>query len=163
MPGRSHLEIATEDPRSPDVEAMLATHLAFARGNTPPEDAHALELDGLLEPSLTFVAARRDGRLMAIGALRELSAGHGELKSMHTAEDARGQGIGRAMLAHLLDLARRRGYSRVSLETGSHPDFLPARAMYEKAGFATTGPFGDYGESPHSTYMTLALRGEDGA
>jgi putative acetyltransferase len=150
--------IAPDDPRSEDVRLLIARHLAFARSVTPPEDVHALDLDGLVEPGLSFFSYRADGELLAIGALKHLDDEHAEVKSMHTAEAARGRGIGRAMLDHLLVVARERGYRRVSLETGAMDAFIPARALYRCAGFEPTGPFGDYGPSPNSAYMTLELR-----
>jgi putative acetyltransferase len=156
-PRTAGLQVGPDDPEAGDVRALLATHLTFARSQTPPEDAHALELAELRDPSITFVSARRDGELVAVGALRELSANHGEIKSMHTSEAARGQGAGGAVLRYLVGLACERAYRHVSLETGAHPMFAPARALYAKAGFVPCGPFGDYRESSYSIYMTLAL------
>lgn len=149
--------ITEEDPRAADVQALLATHLGFARDQTPPEDAHALDLDGLLDPSVTFFTARRDGRLVAMGALRELDPTHGEVKSMHTAEAARGRGLGRAMIEHLLTVARTRGYRRLSLETGTMAAFAPSRALYERAGFVRCPPFAGYPDSPNSAYYVIEL------
>ncbi len=140
-----------------DVLSVLEPHLVFARGTSPPEDVHALDLGGLLDPALTLFSARRAGRLLAIGALKVLEETHAELKSMHTAEDARRQGVGRAMLDHLVGVARDRGCRRVSLETGSMEAFAPARALYASAGFSPCGPFGGYWPSPNSTYLTLRL------
>jgi putative acetyltransferase len=151
------VRIAIDDPRAPDVQALLARHLAFAHQHTPAEGVHALALDGLVDPAVTVFSARRDGQLLAMGALRELDDTHAELKSMHTAEPARGQGIGRAMVEHLLGVARQRGYRRVSLETGSVDAFAPARSLYASAGFAPCRPFGDYQLSPTSAFMTLLL------
>jgi putative acetyltransferase len=150
--------IAVDDPRAADVYALLERHLEFARATTPPEDVHALDLDGLLDPAVTFCSARQDGELLAIGALKEIDATHGELKSMHTAAAARRTGVGRAMVAHLLDLARERGYQRVSLETGTMEAFEPARALYEASGFAACGPFDGYAPSPSSAFMTRTLQ-----
>jgi putative acetyltransferase len=150
--------ISLDDPRADDVRGLLAAHLAFARAVTPPEDVHALDLDGLLDPSVLFFSFRVDGTVLAIGALKHLDDDHAEVKSMHTAESARGLGIGRAMLDHLLGVARAKGYRRVSLETGAMAAFAPARALYANAGFEPTGPFGDYEASPNSAFMTLALR-----
>jgi putative acetyltransferase len=150
-------EIAIDDPGAPDVRRLLATHLAFARAPTPPEDAHALDVDGLLDPSVTFFSLRRDGALLAVAALKQLDAEHAEVKSMHTVEAARGQGIGRRMIEHLIAVARESGYRRLSLETGSMAEFAPARSLYASAGFGRCEPFGDYRDSPNSTYMTLAL------
>jgi putative acetyltransferase len=148
---------AADDPRARDVLALLETHLAFARSTSPPEDTHALDLIGLLDESVSFYSVRGDGELVGIGALKELDATHVEIKSMHTAANARRQGVGRVMLEHLIETARCAGYERVSLETGSVAAFAPARALYASAGFAVCEPFGNYRLSPNSTYMTLVL------
>jgi putative acetyltransferase len=153
-------EISTDDPRAADVRALLERHLAFANLHSPPEDVHALDVAGLLDPGITFYSFRLNGELLAVGALRRLDEEHAELKSMHTTEEARGRGIGRAMLDHLLGVARERGFRRVSLETGSMAAFAPARDMYTKAGFTECAPFGDYFVSPNSTCMTLSLEGK---
>lgn len=149
--------IAPDDPRRDDVRALLERHLAFAHQHSPPEDVHALDVDGLLDPALTFFSARVDGVLLGVGALKELDAEHGEVKSMHTAAAARGKGIGRSMLTHLVAVARQRGYRRLSLETSPAEAFGPARAMYASAGFAPCEPFADYAPSPSSTFFTLPL------
>src|SRR6185503_7772986 len=151
--------IAVDDPGAGDVRALLATHLAFANQHSPPEDVHALDVEALLDPAVTFFGYRRAGRLLAIGALRRMDGEHAEVKSMHTASEARGQGIGRAMLAHLIAEARTRGYRRLSLETGTMAAFAPARALYEAAGFVVCEPFGSYFHSPNSVCMTLSLNG----
>jgi putative acetyltransferase len=150
-------EISTDDPRAEDVRRLLEAHLAFANSHSPPEDVHALDIDDLLDPAVTFLSFRRNGVLLGVGALKQLDAGHCELKSMHTTEAARGHGIGRAMVDQLIGLARDRGLHRVSLETGSMAAFAPARALYASAGFTPCGPFGDYNPSRNSTFMTLAL------
>jgi putative acetyltransferase len=150
-------EILVDDPAAGDVRELLERHLAFARAQSPPEDVHALDGGGLLDPSVTFFSYRRSGELLAVGALRPLDARHAELKSMHTAEAARGRGIGRAILAHIIGVARDRGYRRISLETGSVAAFAPARALYASHGFVPCAPFGGYHPSPYSTFMTLAL------
>jgi putative acetyltransferase len=150
-------QIAIDDPSAPDVRRLLATHLAFARAQTPPEDAHALDVEGLLEPGVTFFSFRRDGALLGVAALKRLDPEHAEVKSMHTVEAARGRGIARAMVEHLIAVARAAGYRRLSLETGSMAAFAPARALYASVGFEPCEPFGEYRRSPNSTYMTLAL------
>ncbi len=150
-------EITIDDPGAPDVQELLAAHLSFARALTPPEDAHALDADGLLDPSVTFYGFRRDGELLAVGTLKRLDRDHAEVKSMHTVQAARGQGISRRMIEHLIAAARVGGYRRLSLETGSMAEFAPARALYASAGFETCGPFGNYRASPNSTYMTICL------
>ena len=149
--------IAVDDPRAEDVRALLEAHLAFAREVTPPEDVHALDIEGLLDPSVTFFSARLDGELVGIGALKQLDDSHAELKSMHTVEAARCRGVGRAMVDHLLSVAAERRCRRVSLETGTMDVFAPARGLYTKAGFAPCEPFGDYRASRNSAYMTITL------
>jgi putative acetyltransferase len=153
----SPFAIAVDDPRVADVYALLERHLAFAMEHTPPEDVHALDLDGLLDPTVTFFSARSEDELLAIGALKQLDDGHGELKSMHTARAARRQGVGRAMVEHLVNLGRQRGYRHISLETGTMDAFAPARSLYQVMGFTVCGPFDNYSMSPSSTFMTLTL------
>jgi putative acetyltransferase len=153
--GMGPLVIGIDDPCAGDVRALLDQHLVFANEHTPPQDVHALDLNELLNPAVTLFSARRDRQLFAIGALKQLNETHVELKSMHTAEAARGQGIGQAMVDHLLGVARHRGYRRVSLETGAVDAFGPARSLYMRSGFTPCRPFGNYPESPNSAFMTL--------
>ncbi|HYF73142.1 MAG TPA: GNAT family N-acetyltransferase [Nocardioides sp.] len=150
--------IAVDDPRAEDVRALLERHLTFANNHSPPEDVHALDVEALVHPSITFVSYRVAGELLGVGALKDLGEGHGELKSMHTAAEARGRGIAGAVLVHLIGLARERGLTRLSLETGTPEAFRPARSLYARHGFVECGPFGDYAPSAYSTFMTLALR-----
>ncbi len=149
--------IEVVDPRQDEVRALLEQHLAFARSVTPPEHVHALDLDGLLDPSVTLYGLRVEGELLGVGAIKQLDVDHVELKSMHTSQRARRQGIGRAMVDHLVSVAVARGARRVSLETGTMAAFAPARALYAEAGFVPCGPFGDYRPSPTSAFMTRAL------
>lgn len=151
------LVIAVDDPRREDVRAVLATHLRFAREVTPHQGVHALDLDGLLDPTVAFFSARADGAVLAVGALKHLDDGHAELKSMHVVESARRGGIGRAMVEHLVAVAAERGYERVSLETGTMRAFAPARAFYAAMGFEPCDPFGEYASSPTSACMTIWL------
>ncbi len=153
----TYRKIIPEDPRQFQVQALLDRHLEFALAQTPPEHSFALDTDGLLDPAVTVYSCREDGSVLGIGAIKRIGPGHAELKSMHTAEGARGRGIGRAMLDHLLDVARDQGYVRVSLETGTTPAFAPARTLYESAGFVPCGPFGGYQVSADNTFMTLDL------
>ncbi len=156
--GLQPIVVRVDDPRTPDVSDLLRVHLDFARATTPPEDVHALDIEALVHPAITFVAARDPQHvLLGVGALKLLDAGHAELKSMHTAAAARGRGVGRAVVAHLLVMAAERGIRRVSLETGSGAAFAPARALYAALGFVECGPFADYPDSPRSTYMTMTL------
>jgi putative acetyltransferase len=149
--------ISADDPAAADVRALLEAHLAFANEHSPPEDVHALDVDSLRAAHIAFFSARRDGALLGVGALKELDPTHGEIKSMHTAAAVRGQGVGRAMLDHLLGVARSRGYQRVSLETGSMAAFDAARSMYASAGFDPCEPFAGYAPSGYSVWMTRAL------
>ncbi|MEA2685475.1 MAG: putative acetyltransferase [Actinomycetota bacterium] len=149
--------VGIDDPRAADVRALLDKHLVYSRKHSPPEDVYALDVDGLLADDVSFFSVRQHGELLGVGALREIDELHAELKSMHTAEAARGRGVGRAMLGHLVELARARGYRRVSLETGSLPAYGPAQALYSSAGFETCEPFAEYRRSPNSVCMTLAL------
>lgn len=149
--------VAIDDPRGDDVRALLERHLEFAHDHTPPEDVHALDLEQLLAPEITFYSLRADGELLGVGALKEHDAEHAEIKSMHTVASARRRGVGRALVAHLLHVAASRGFRRVSLETGAMEAFAPARALYTSFGFVACPPFGDYQESPNSAFMTLVL------
>ena len=150
-------QIAVDDPRKPDVRALLERHLEFARAQTPPEHSFALDLEGLLDPAITVFSFRAHGIMLGIGAIKCLSPHHAEIKSMHTGGAARGRGIGRAMLAHLLEVARSRGFRRVSLETGTTGAFAPARALYHGAGFVSCGPFASYQPSDDNLFMTVDL------
>jgi putative acetyltransferase len=149
--------IDVEDPRRADVTALLQRHLDFCNTHTPPEHVYALDINGLLGPEITLFGLRRDGELLGVGALKELDPTHGEIKSMHTAQEARGLGVGTAIVEHLVATAAGRGYERVSLETGSMDAFGPARSLYAGVGFVPCGAFGDYPDSPTSSFMTLTL------
>ena len=153
----ARFEIAEDDPRAEEVRALLGRHMSFARATTRPEDVFALEVDELVDPAVTFFGLRADGAVLGVGALKRIDAGHAEIKSMHTAEEARGRGVGRALVDHLIGVARERSYRRVSLETGSGPAFAPARRLYASAGFEPCKAFGDYRPSSNSAYMTLEL------
>lgn len=124
---------------------------------SPPESVHALDLERLRRPEITFWSAWEGPLLLGCGALKELDRRHGEVKSMRTPNAHRRQGVGRAILAHIIEVARSRRYERLSLETGSMEAFRPAQKLYESAGFTYCGPFGDYIEDPNSAFMTLRL------
>jgi putative acetyltransferase len=141
------------------VIALLETHLATARAETAPGSAHALDLSGLKSPNITFWSIWEGEVLLGVGAFKALSPEHGEVKSMHVARDARGRGIGSAMVRHIIAHARSAGMARVSLETGSWDFFRPAHALYRRHGFVDCPPFGDYRPDPNSRFMMLDLRG----
>ena len=148
------LQGGLDDPR---VVELLHTHLTRARTETARGSAHALDLSALRSSDVTFWSAWEDDAVVGIGALRRLSADHGEVKSMHTAEAARGRGVGSAMLRHIMAAAAARGMSRLSLETGSWAYFAPARALYARHGFVECAPFGNYREDANSIFMTLEI------
>lgn len=151
------MRIIVDDLSGTEVAALLEEHLRGMAADTPPESVHALDLEGLKRPEITFWSAWDGPHLMGCGALKDLGGGHGELKSMRTAEAHLRKGVAAAVLAHIVTEARQRGFKRLSLETGSPDSFIPARKLYEKFGFEYCGPFADYEEDPYSVYMTLAL------
>jgi putative acetyltransferase len=153
--------ISVDDPRDADVRRLLLRHLEFAHATTPPESVFALGIDELAAPGVTLFSYRSGPEVLAVAALKHLDADHAEVKSMHTAREARGRGIGRRMIEHVIGVARRRGYRRVSLETGSVAAFAPARSVYARAGFVACGAFADYPDHPSSTFMTLELEPAD--
>ena len=141
----------------PDVIALLGEHLQGMADHSPPESIHALDVDGLRAPDITFWTMRDGDVVVGCIALKRLDARHGEIKSMRTANAYLRKGVGTGLLEHLLAEARRRHYERLSLETGSGPGFEAAHALYRKFGFEYCGPFGDYREDPFSRFMTLEL------
>ncbi len=143
-----------DDPR---VQALLEHHVTTARAQTARGSAHALDLSGLRTPDMRFWSAWDGDDVVAVGALKQLTPLHGEVKSMHTAQARRRAGVGSAMLRHIISAARGAGMARVSLETGSWPYFEPARAFYRRHGFVECPPFGDYNPDPNSVFMTLEL------
>jgi putative acetyltransferase len=154
------LVIAREDPGRADIVALLEAHLAFSHAQSPAEHVHALDLGGLRHGSVAFFAARQDGELLGVGALKQLGADRGELKSMHTAEAARGRGVGWAMVEHLMAEARGRGWRWLGLETGRGEPYEPAYRLYRAAGFVDCEPFGSYTDNPWSRCLALELPGE---
>lgn len=151
------MQIRTGDTRDPAVIELLNHHYATARAQSAPGSAHALDLAGLRAPDITFWTGWDDGELVVVGALRTISASHGEVKSMHTAQAARRRGFGSRMIEHIVAEARSRGMSRLSLETGSWDYFKPAQALYRAHGFQPCAPFERYIEDPNSLFMTLLL------
>lgn len=152
------LAVNFDTPQTPDVRALLERHFAIMRAGSPAESCHVMDPDALLERGAVLVAARdAAGALVGIGALTEIAPGHGELKSMHTAAEARGKGVAQAVLGALTQAARARGMTRLSLETGSAEMFAPARALYARNGFDLCPPFGSYALDPLSVFMTRAL------
>lgn len=151
------LTITEDDLSGEDVRALIAYHLSGMHAESPACKVHALPLEKLRQPGLTFYAARVNGALAAIGALKHLDETHGELKSMRAAPEFRGKGLGEAMLQHLLAVARSRGYARVSLVTGRTDAFAPAVTLYRKYGFENCEAFADYVVDDFSQCLTLAL------
>ncbi len=149
--------ISPDDPRAADVLDLLERHLAFTNAQSPPEDMHALDASGLLDPAITFYSYRKGTELLAVGALKQLTGAHGELKSMHTAAAARRTGSARPCSTTSSASPGTAGTTRVSLETGSMAAFAPARSLYAKRGFVECEPFADYRPSPNSTFMTMLV------
>lgn len=154
------MPITPGDLSDPRVVELLNIHLALARAETAPGSDHAPDVTGLRSPEISFWTLWDADTLVGVGALKELSHDHGEEKSMHNAERARRKGAGSAMLGHIIATARSRGYTRLSLETGSWAYFLPAQALYRKHGFVACPPFADYVPDPNSVFMTLELERE---
>ena len=151
------MKIERDDLSRPAIHELLEEHLRSMRALSPPESVHALDLAKLRAPGITFWTVWQADELLGSGALKELSAKHGEVKSMRTPEARRRTGAGRGLLMHIIAEARSRGYERLSLETGSVAAFVPAHRLYESVGFTRTGPFGAYAEDPNSVFMTLLL------
>jgi putative acetyltransferase len=147
----------TDELAHADVQALLRHHFEQMRVSEPPEACHVLPADALGDPAITLVTARTGHTLAGIGALRELAPDHGEIKSMRVADDFLGRGVGRALLDHLIFEARRRGYRRLSLETGNSSIFDAANYLYERAGFERCGRFGDYPDTPHTNFYTRTI------
>ena len=151
------MRIIEDDLTGVEIRALLETHFAAMLASSPAESCHFLDFDGLNASDVTFWSIWDGIALAGCGALKALSAGQGEIKSMRTHADHLRKGAGAAMLKHIISQARQRGYVRLSLETGSSDAFTPARALYEAYGFAYCPPFGDYAEDPFSRFMTLAI------
>jgi putative acetyltransferase len=146
--------IRPDDLRGAQIQNLLQEHLQSMTLYSPAGSIHALDLDALRRPEVTFWAAWEGDKLLGCGALMELDPRHGEIKSMRTARTQLRKGVARAMLTHIIDEARRRGYTRLSLETGSNPAFMPAQELYASFGFDYCEPFAQYRPDPYSVFMT---------
>lgn len=144
----------------PQVVALLGHHIEQALATSPRESMHALDIDGLRGPDMSFWSIWDDQTLLGVGALKRIDDHHGEIKSMHTALAARGKGVASAMLGHIIAKARALGFQRLSLETGTQEYFRAAQQLYKKHGFIECVPFASYKVDPNSVFMTLDLRGE---
>ena len=151
------MQIREDDLTGERIIAFLREHLENMHAVTPPESIHALPLEGLRSPAITFWSVWEGDELLGCGALKELDVKSGEVKSMRTAPLHRGRGVGSRMLEHIIDEARRRAYDVLNLETGAMPEFAPARALYARYGFEVRGPFADYTDDPNSVFMTKKL------
>ena len=154
---QSSLRIKIDNLHGPEVAALLAEHLRSVRSVSPPESTHALDLEELRQPEITFWCVWDGKELAGCGALKQLDSGHGEIKSMRTAHAYLRKGVAASVLNHIIAEARRRGYHRLSLETGSMDYFEPARRLYAKFGFTSCPPFADYVEDPNSVFMSMEL------
>jgi putative acetyltransferase len=151
------LRIELDDLSRPDVLALLEEHLRNMYAITPPEHVFAFDASQPRAPDVTFWTAWSGESLLGCAALKELSSTEGEIKSMRTPAARRRTGAGRALLNHIIDVARSRGYRALYLETGRQPEFLPAQTLYASAGFTRCGPFGQYRENGNSVFMSLSL------
>ena len=151
------VRIEIDDLSRTKVHDLLRTHLNHAADHTPPDGIKALDLNGLKSPEVTLWSAWEDDNLLGCGALRELDATHGELKSMHTYQAHRGKGVGKRLVSHIITVARERQYARLSLETSSMDAYAPARRLYRSFGFEECGPFSEYEVYKYSVFMTLEL------
>jgi putative acetyltransferase len=151
------MDIRIDDLQGNEIIALLREHKADLAQHSPPESCHALDLDDLRTPAVTFWSVWHEGELMGCGALKQLDSAHAEVKSMRTASAQVRKGVATRLMRHILQEARRRQYRRLSLETGSMEVFEPARALYERFGFEQCGPFADYVEDPYSMFMTIEL------
>ena len=149
--------IAEEHPLTPDLDLLFQRHTADMHADTPPESIHMMDKGELAAPGIRFFVLRDAGAPMAMGAYKRIDAGHAEIKSMHVLTEARGRGLSKVMLDHLVAAARADGFTRLSLETGVQPTFVAARALYARAGFEDCPPFEGYREDPNSIFMTKAL------
>ncbi|TQS28336.1 GNAT family N-acetyltransferase [Microbispora sp. KK1-11] len=151
------MRIVEDDLSGPQIAEFLREHVREMRAITPLESKHALDLDGLRTPEVTFWSVLDGDTVVGCGALKRLDPAHAELKSMRTAAARKRSGIASLLLEHIIAEARRMGFTRLSLETGSADFFLPARRLYEKFGFGYCEPFADYRPDPHSVFMTRLL------
>ena len=151
------LSFALESPLADDLALLFRRHTAEMHADTPPESIHMMPRETLVSPDIDFFVLRRAGVPVGMAALKRLDPAHGEIKSMHVMAEARGAGLSRLMLDHLIDHARRSGLSRLSLETGAQPGFAAARRLYARGGFVECPPFGAYRPDPNSVFMTLTL------
>jgi putative acetyltransferase len=149
--------IKIDDLTDSRIAQFLEEHLDDMRATTPPESIHALDLEKLKKPEITFWSVWKDDELVGCGALKMLTGTHAELKSMRTSRKYRGAGIGTLIVQHIIAEAKKRGIQRISLETGSVDFFAPARALYRKNGFEECGPFEGYWEDPNSVFMTREI------
>ncbi len=154
---RTELKIVQDDLDGPEVAALLQEHVQDMHDISPQDSIHTLSIDALRSPDITMWTAWLRKEILGCGALKELSEDVGEIKSMRTADAHRGKGVGVGILRHIIRIATERSYNQIFLETGSSPDFRPAHALYEKAGFTFCGPFADYEEDPFSRFMVLNL------
>ena len=151
------IRIQSANLDTPEFVALIETHAELMLSLSPPGSCHFLPMEGLRDPAVTVWEMRDGEELVGCGGLKELSASHGEIKSMHTLAAKRGAGLGRKMLEHVMGEANARGYERLSLETGSMDGFKPSRTPYQSCGFEICAPFADYVEDPNSVFMTRAL------
>jgi putative acetyltransferase len=151
------ITVAEEHPLTSDLGLLFERHTADMHADTPPESIHMMDKGALAVPGIRFFVLRDGGKPVAMGAFKRIDGSHAEIKSMHVLSEARGRGISKVMLDHLVAAARADGFARLSLETGVQPTFVAARALYQKAGFTECPPFEGYQDDPNSVFMTKVL------
>jgi putative acetyltransferase len=149
--------ITEEHPLTPDLSLLFERHTADMHADTPPESIHMMDKGALAAPGIRFFVLRDGAKALAMGAYKRIDQDHAEIKSMHVLAEARGRGLSKAMLDHLVGEARKDGFTRLSLETGIQPTFIAARALYARAGFVECPPFEGYWDDPNSVFMTKVL------
>lgn len=151
------MEIKVDDLTNSAVIQLLGEHLKSMNQQSPPESKHALDLEGLKKPEITFWSAWENNELLGFGALHEIDPRHGEIKSLKTSSSHLKKGVAFKIVHYIIEEAKRRGYKRVSLETGPVESFGPAINLYKKIGFEFCEPFGNYKKSDFNFFMTLSL------
>ncbi|MDD1780099.1 GNAT family N-acetyltransferase [Enterovibrio sp. ZSDZ35] len=151
------MEIRIDDLSGKEIQQLLFDHLKNMHEISPPESVHALDLSALQHPDVTLWSAWIDGELAGCGALKKIGPSHGEIKSMRTSPKFIRRGVAANLLAHIIQESRTLAFSRLSLETGTEPEFEPARRLYQRFGFEECEPFADYTTDPNSTFFTQVI------
>ena len=151
------MNIKRDNLNGPEIQQLLQQHLQSMALHSPLASIHALAIDALRQPGITFWTAWENSELLGCGALKELDTQQAEIKSMRTASAHLRKGVANALLAHIIEEAKLRSYRRLSLETGSAAAFAPAHRLYATFGFTLCGPFAGYAPDPYSVFMSREI------